>query len=166
MDFSKSFNVDGRMGVAPLDTVTSEAVWTLNDDLEFSTPTGVLECIYLQAGPAGVVAGNLCMYDHGLAVAVSPTADATKPLCVALNNMSVGQYGWFAIKGLVPIAATATTADGGRVFLAGTAGRTTSAATVGKAILNAVYSEAKTITAGYQLVLATIQHPCQEAPNA
>ena len=166
MVLKNTYNVDGRMGVAPLDTVTSDAAWQLNDDLEFSTSNGVVECIYLQAGPGGVVLGNLCMYDHGLATPVSPTADATKPLCVALNAMAAGQYGWFAVKGMIPVAATATTTDGGRVFLAGTAGQTTSATTVGKSILNAVYSEAKTITAGYQLVMVTIQHPCQEAPNS
>lgn len=166
MALKNSYNTDGRMGVLPLDTVDTTPQWKLGDDLEWATDWGVVECLYLQAGAGGVVAGNLCMNDNSIATAVSPTADATKPLCVALNSMSVGQYGWFAVKGTVPVASATTTTVGARVFLAGTAGQTTSATTVGKAILNAVYAEAVTITSGYKLALATIQHPTQEAPNA
>ena len=166
MDMSTSYNIAGRMGVSPLDEVSCEPAWKPHDTLDFVTAEGVTACVYLQAGTGGVFAGALCRYDSGVAVAASPTDDAARPLCVALNTMAAGRFGWFAVRGTVPVAAAATTPAGGRVYMSGTAGQTTPTASAGKAILNAVYSEDKTITAGYQLVLATIQHPTQEAPDA
>lgn len=163
---AKTFNRDGRLGVGGIDQVDTQQAWPLMDDLEFSTSTGGVEAVYLMAGTGGVVQGYICTMNKGVATPTSPTADAGMPLCVAMTTLAQGEYGWFGVKGTVPLACTATTTVGGKVYMGGTAGQTTSASTVGKAILNAVFAEAVTITSGYKLALATVQHPTEEAPNA
>lgn len=167
MALKDSYNTEGRIGVPSLNNIGTEKLWKLNDTLEFIVPEwGVVECVYLQAGSGGVVAGNICTIQDGKGTKISTTADAGKPLCVAVVTIAEDSYGWFAVKGTCQIAAAVTTAVGGKVYLGGTAGQTTSVATVGKAILGAVFAEAVTITSGYKLALATIQHPVQEAPNS
>lgn len=166
MALSNSFNIEGRMGVSSLAQVDGTATWALNDCLEFATDNGVVECVYLAAGTGGVVAGNLCTMKSGAATKTATSGDAGKPLCVALTAMSAGQYGWFAVKGTVPVLSGATTVVGNPVYMGGAAGVTTSSATVGKAILNAVFAEAKTYSSTNVSPLTTIQHPVQEAANS
>lgn len=157
----KGFSISGRLGVNGLDSVEKTADWQVNDTLEFSTDSGVLEAMYLRAGAGGVVAGDVCAMKDGIAVPMNPTDDSGRPLCVACASIPAGSYGWFGIKGTVRIASVATTTAGGKVYMSATAGKA-SAVAAGKPLLNAVFAEDKTITESYQLVLATIQHPVQE----
>lgn len=166
MALSNSFNVDGRMGVGPLSQVDDAATWALNDCLEFATDNGVVECVYLTAGTGGTAAGSLCVMKAGVATKIATTGDYAKPLCVAMTAMTAGQYGWFAVKGTVPLLAGATTTNGAQVYLGAAAGVTVPTVAVGKSILDAVYAEAKTYSGTNITPLATIQHPNQEAPNS
>lgn len=104
------------------------------------------EFIYGKA-TATIPMGSLCNQNYVLtsgALELQMTAQATgvanggNPLAVACADMTVGQFGWFCISGMVPVASTSSIANGVRVGLSQvTAGRAnTFAATFG--VLNAI----------------------------
>lgn len=73
------------------------------------------------------------------AVVAASTANTGAPLCVCMSNtaLTAGQYAFFAISGVVPISASATSAAGAVLGL-GTAGNVTGTVVAGKQINNAV----------------------------
>lgn len=93
---------------------------------------GYTEFIYGKATatiPMGSVCDMLNVLTNG-ALELQMTAHATggannpRPLCVSMSSMTVGQFGWFAVSGIVPIAATTTIAAGVNfAFSQTTAGR-------------------------------------------
>lgn len=79
----------------------------------------------------------------------SQVASAARPYCVAMSSMTVGQFGWFAISGLVPMKSANALAAGASMALSATPGNIgTAAATFGvqgaTTILPATTTVAKT----------------------
>jgi hypothetical protein len=61
--------------------------------------------------------------------AAARVASSARPYCVAMASMTVGQFGWFAVSGMVPIKAAASIAAGGSFAIdAGGAGAINAAA--------------------------------------
>lgn len=114
---------------------------------------GGIEVIYARASAAIRQAG-LCSlqatWDSTLrtwrldATEVANTANLGRNLCVAMSAMTVGQFGWFAISGVVPVNSNASVAAGTTMGIAaaGQAG----ANSAGKQILNAVSSAPSSTT--------------------
>ena len=75
---------------------------------------------------------------------VANTANLASPLCVATQAFTTGQYGWFAISGLMPVNCTSSLAAGVAIGIvaAGQAG----ANSAGKQILGARVAAAATTT--------------------
>lgn len=93
---------------------------------------GTGEFIYGKATatiPMGSICDINCVLVSGALetqMTAHPTAvvSSGRPVCVAMASMTVGQFGWFAVSGLVPVAATASIANGVNfAFSQTTAGR-------------------------------------------
>jgi hypothetical protein len=113
------------------------------------------EFIYARAS-AGIRLFGLCMFlpvfDTTLkayrwdALEVTNTANLARQVGVAMSNtaLTTGQYGWFAISGVVPMSAQASVAAGTSIGIGG-AGQV-GAVAAGKQILNAVSAAASAAT--------------------
>lgn len=66
------------------------------------------------------------------------TINQSRPVAIAMATMTVGQFGWFAIGGMVPASAGATAAAGAPVGIFTSAGQITGTIVTGRGILNAV----------------------------
>lgn len=66
--------------------------------------------VYGKAGGT-IAAGNICVFDAGFSAVVCPvTANTGRAIAVALNAMTVGQFGWFQTVGMAVITASASVA--------------------------------------------------------
>ncbi len=99
---------------------------------------GYAEFIYAKATatiPMGSLCDMLSVLTNGayeLQMTAHPTgaANSPRPIAVAMSAMTVGQFGWFCTRGLVPVATTTTVAAGSPFsFSQVTAGRAQTAAT-------------------------------------
>lgn len=91
------------------------------------------EFIYGKAS-ASITMGNVCTFaavltngalEYQMTTAVQ-AASAARPYCVAMATYTVGQFGWFAISGVVPVKAIAgVLAAGTSISLSTTAGSIT-----------------------------------------
>lgn len=90
---------------------------------------GEIEAIYLK-GVASLAQYDCVKYDSGAGTTVRliTTNDATMagPLAVALSNPSASQWGWFAVRGKVPVS-TASAIINESLAASGTAGQLTDA---------------------------------------
>lgn len=107
---------------------------------------GYGEFIYGKA-TATIPSGSICSMNYVLtngALELQMTAQATgvanggNPLAVAMTNFTVGQFGWYCVGGLVPMATTTSIANGVKIGLSQTtAGRANTFATT-FGVLNAI----------------------------
>jgi predicted RecA/RadA family phage recombinase len=133
------------------------------------------EFIYGKA-TATVPSGSICSMNSVLTngiLEMQMTAVATgvanggNSLCVAMSNFTVGQFGWFCIGGLVPMATTTSIANGVKIGLSQTtAGRADTFATTfgvlnAKSILAATTTVVKAGCSGVSGA-STIQVPNSE----
>src|SRR6478752_8649624 len=92
---------------------------------------GYGEFIYAKA-TATIPMGSMCdlqsvltsgAYELQATAHPTATANSARPQGVAMSSFTVGQFGWFCVSGLVPVAATASVAAGvGFAFSQTTAG--------------------------------------------
>lgn len=66
------------------------------------------------------------------------TLNQSRGVAVACANMTVGQFGWFCISGVVPVSAGATAAAGAAIGIHTSAGQVTGTIVAGRGILGAV----------------------------
>lgn len=112
---------------------------------------GAVEFMYAQAS-ATIAAWGLCAITPALvngrfqfqAAPVANAANQARPLAVAIQQMANGQFGWFAVGGLVPVNSNASVAAATvlGIAAAGQAG----ANSAGKELLNAINILAATTT--------------------
>lgn len=90
---------------------------------------GEIEAIYLK-GVAATAAGDLVSFDPKNAATVRAVAATRGPLAVALAPVLAGQFGWYAIRGVVPVStiAAGTGAANSGLKVTATAGQATVAA--------------------------------------
>lgn len=89
---------------------------------------GEIEAIYLK-GVASTAAGDAVHYDQaGATVRLITTSDATMagPVAIALQPCVASQFGWYAIRGKVPVS-TANAIVNESLMASGTAGQLTDA---------------------------------------
>jgi len=93
------------------------------------TTYGALELVYLQAG-ANDVLGSAVTFggDYVTALAV---ANAVGQIGASLAPKSSGEFGWFVVRGNVPVKVLADFADDAKCYLTATAGSFDDAAVVG-----------------------------------
>lgn len=92
--------------------------------------------VYGKAGGT-IAAGNIVVFDAGWSAVVAPTtANTGRAIAVALNAMTVGQFGWFQTSGMAVMTASASVAAGTTIG-ATTAGNV-GANSAGRQILGAV----------------------------
>jgi hypothetical protein len=107
---------------------------------------GDAEFIYLP-GAAGIVAGDLAVYDllpAGQTTVRSLAAthvNTGQPCAVAIAAVGAGQFGWFQISGVAIVNVTAASAAG-KAFLTATASQLNSAAVAGVQVCGARLSSA------------------------
>lgn len=100
--------------------------------------------VYGKAGGT-IAAGNIVVFDAGWSAVVCPTtANTGRAIAVALNAMTVGQFGWFQVTGMAVMSASASVAAGTPIG-ATTAGNV-GANSAGRQILGAVSVVASTGT--------------------
>jgi hypothetical protein len=129
---------------------------------------GGVEFIYAQANGT-INAWNACQLLPALvsgriqyqAVQLANSSNTARPVCVAIQQMATGQFGWFAVGGLVPITGTANVAAAAPIGITGAG--TVGATSAGKEIENAISVLPSTttltknvlLTAGSPIVLVT-----------
>lgn len=95
---------------------------------------------------------------------VPNTANLGQSLCVAMSGMATGDFGWFAISGLLPVNGTATVAA--NTALGITAAGQVGANTAGKQLLNARVAAPATTTVAKTLCTAANASRQLTVPNA
>lgn len=129
--------------VYTVDTTERVATGTLVNAID--TYWGGGEFIYAAAS-ASIRMGGLCTLlpvltsgEYQLqATECAVTLNQSRPVCVAMATMTVGQFGWFCVGGMVPASAGATAAAGAAVGIHTSAGQITGTIVAGRGILNAV----------------------------
>lgn len=119
-----------------------------------STNYGEGEFIYLK-GIGSTVVGSMVDYDQNLGVtALSPATGGFGPVAVAMSANGANQFGWYCVRGVVPVKAPNAMVVGAEIFsLAATPGSVDDAAVAGEQILNAkVTSTTGTPSAGLALI--------------
>lgn len=121
------------MNFAPIDPVvglyqpnfvytvdTTERVQTGTVVTAFDSYWGWGEFIYGKA-TATITMGSVCSLLPALTAgafeyqmtAAARVASSARPYCVAMASLTVGQFGWFALSGMIPVKAAASIAAGG-----------------------------------------------------
>lgn len=125
----------------PVAQVDSDALYAIGTTAKATHPTyGEVELIYLKAGDTEAV-GSVCTYsgDYTTALAV---AGAVNPIAVSLAVKAADDYGWYVIRGNVPVKGATGLADNAALYLTAVDGTVDDAPVVGDTIF-----KAKTITA-------------------
>ncbi len=131
----------GMQDIQTTDTVQNHRLGTIVE-AEHCPTTGTSYgsglYIYLK-GVASTVVGSMVDYDQYLGTTVlSPATDGIGPVAVAMSINVASQYGWYCIKGVVPVKAPNAMTVGAEVFsLAATPGSVDDAQVNGEQILNA-----------------------------
>lgn len=129
----------GEIGQQPNSLTDTVKRHPLGKRCKFIDPVyGEIECIYL-AGVAACVAGSLVIYDPKNFNTVLTVAASRGPAAVAMSAVVAGQFGWFAVQGLVPAstAAAGTGAANSGIQTSATAGQATVSGTAGQKISGA-----------------------------
>lgn len=72
------------------------------------------------------------------ATEIATTINQSRPVAFACSTVDSGEFGWFAISGMVPASAGATAAAGAPIGIFTSAGQITGTIVAGRGILNAV----------------------------
>lgn len=121
---------------APAAQVDDSALYAIGTTAKATHPTyGEVELIYLKAGDTEAV-GSVCTYsgDYITALAV---AGAVNPIAVSLAIKAANQYGWYVIRGNVPVLGAALLADNAALYLTATPGTVDDAVVSGDTIFKA-----------------------------
>ncbi len=162
-----SYNTEGRAGIGPLSQADADAICPLGTRLNFKTPSGEVEAVYLQADSSGVTAGNICVFDNYVATKAASTANQARGACVACATLAASEYGWFIVNGLASMLCDANnTADNGKAYLSSNAGVASASAANGKQIMGVGFAEAVTISSGTAMVKTNLQHPTLQGQTA
>lgn len=161
------FNVkanDSVMGAqALMDTSTTQAhpLGSIMEGRDVGTlGYGPCACIYLK-GVASTAAGDAVVYDTKAATTTRTVAASVGPIAIALSANVALQYGWYVIRGTVPVSTTAagTGAANSWLKLSATDGRLTVSGTTAIKVDGAVCRAAQdTPTSGFTQVHVT--WPC------
>jgi hypothetical protein len=124
---------------------------------------GEVEAIYLP-GVAALQQYDAVVYEVGnnnlaeggtgaVAASVTRTVAASRgPLAVALSNPTAAQFGWFAVKGSVPVSCASAGAAGTGLAVSATAGQLAASGAAAGDVLGAITSSAlNTPAAGYTI---------------
>ena len=125
----------------PAEQVDDSALYVIGSTAKALHPTyGEVELIYLKAGAKEAV-GSVVNYggDYTTALAV---AGAVDPIGASISIKSANQYGWYVIRGNVPVKGASGLTDNAALYLTSTPGTVDDAVVVGDTIF-----KAKTITA-------------------
>jgi hypothetical protein len=120
-------------GAQPVNTVTQQAGNSTQETRLGATATfiddtyGEIEAVYMK-GVASTIAGSAVLYDPrnsvtSLLITTSKTTEYSL-IAIALQPSVASQYGWYAIRGVVPVSTTGTTINKGLAASA-TAGQLT-----------------------------------------
>jgi hypothetical protein len=90
------------------------------------TTYGEILCVYLK-GVASTAAGDLVTYDPKNGTTTRTVAASRGPVAVAMSANVASQYGWYAVRGVVPVSTTAagTGAANSLLQVTSTAGQAT-----------------------------------------
>lgn len=115
---------------------------------------GEIECIYLK-GAASTAAGDMVVFDPKAGTTTRCVAASRGPVAIALSANVASQYGWYAIRGSVPVntASAGTGAANALIQTSSTAGQGTVSGTSGQKIDGAICKTAQdTPSMGYTQV--------------
>lgn len=163
MAYVPSENRLGLKSFTNIDTTTAVPFGTIVRGQDTVSGNGGGEFIYLP-GVASTVVGSLVTYQTGNTnkTTLCPnTAHLAQPVAVAMAAVAtVANNGWYQISGNATIKKTATKGQPGvPIFISGTAGRVFVTATSGKQILNAITTDAATVTTTTSTLHAMINRP-------
>lgn len=141
-------NTDGRIGMQPIEEISTTQNHPLGTIVRATDPTyGEAEFIYL-LGVASTVAGSWVTYDDNNTSYYATTlllANARGAVAIAMAANVAGSYGWYMIRGVHPAAKCKTQfADNGHVFSTSTTGSVDDASVLGDLVLNAMGASATT----------------------
>lgn len=112
---------------------------------------GAAEFIYLK-GVASTAVGEVVVYDNTAATTTRALSGSRGPVAVAMSANVASQFGWYAVRGSVPVK-SATVAANALVLATATAGTVDDAANATNKIDGAVFRTADgTPSAGFAIV--------------
>jgi hypothetical protein len=129
---------DGRLGLPAIDAAADAATIPLGSTCRASHATyGEAEFVFL-AGAASTATGDAVTYLGGATTRLPATGGAG-PVAVAMAATGAGQYGWYAVRGVVPVATSGAVAAGAPAYAAA-AGKVDDAVVAGELITGMWFS--------------------------
>lgn len=118
-----------KIGLPAFDSTstTQDSGCSPGDTARFLDPTyGEIEAIYLK-GVASTAKGDLVVFDPKANTTTRSVAASRGPVAVALSANVASQFGWYAIRGMVPVstASAGTGAANSLLAVTATAGQAT-----------------------------------------
>lgn len=163
--FKKFYTQEGVMGLKSPETVDTTPTFSVDSHIIFTNGANAVECVYVQAGAAGISAGTPCIMKQGVVSPAPSTANQGLAIGIAAAGIPNGSYGWVVVYGVVPALFNATVAAGAQPYIAA-AGLLNTSAVTGKMVTNLTTTEAVTIASGSALVKCSAQHPATTAASA
>jgi hypothetical protein len=99
----------------------------------FDYTYGEVEFIYL-VGAASTASGDVVIFDEKAATTARALKGVRGQAAVAMAAITAGLYGWYAVEGVVPVAAAGGAISAGPAYLSGTAGAIDSVANEGEKV--------------------------------
>lgn len=138
MAFAGGFNAMGFQPITETSTTQKHPLGTTVRAFDPATQQEA-EFVYLK-GVASTAVGDFVVYEDG--ETTRAVAASKGPGAVAMSANVANQYGWYARKGVVPVAVAGAVADGSIPYVTATAGALDDAVVAGQGVSGAKFAAA------------------------